>query len=380
MFCSKKTVFIVLITLFAFVNCTQKETDQMKIEKEVFGEYEGQPVYLYTLTNDNGMKVSITNYGGIVQKIIVPDKDGNLGDVVLGYDKLEDYVKDSPYFGASIGRYGNRIAKGKFSLNDSVYTLATNNGPNHLHGGDKGFDKVLWDAKMLEDEKMPGLELSHVSVDGEEGYPGTLSVKVTFTLTNDNELKIDYWAETDKPTVCNLTNHSYFNLKDGGKSPILDHLLFVDSDRYTPIDETLIPTGELAPVEGTPFNFTEPTKIGAWIDTENEQLVNGKGYDHNFVLNNWTGEMRLVGWIHDEASGRKMEIFTVEPGLQFYSGNFLDGTLTGKNGVVYNFRTGMCLETQHFPDSPNQPDFPSTTLLPGETYETHTIYKFSVMK
>lgn len=353
----------------------------MKIEKQDFGKTkDGISVDLYSLTNANGMKVSITNYGGIITSIIVPDKDGNMGDVVLGFDNLDDYMKKSPYFGCIVGRYGNRIAKGKFTLNGKTYTLAVNNGPNHLHGGIVGFDKVVWDAEEVRGGDYVGLKLSYLSKDGEEGYPGNLSVAVTYLLTNDNEIKIQYEATTDQPTLCNLTNHSYFNLADGGASPILDQELMINADSFTPIDETSIPTGELKPVEGTPFDFRKPKKIGLDIDDDNQQLRNGQGYDHNFVLNGKAGTLRLVATAVDPSTGRVLEVLTEEPGVQLYTGNFLDGSITGKNGIVYGYRHGFCLETQHYPDSPNHPNFPSTVLNPGEKYHTTTIYKFSVEK
>ena len=377
----KLIVFLTIceVLFVSLMECSKEENLNMKIEKQSFGKTEdGAAVHLYTLTNGNGMKVQITNYGGIVTAIVVPDKNGSFGDVVLGYDKLEGYLKNNPYFGCIIGRYGNRIAKGEFKLNDKAYRLAINNEPNHLHGGLTGFDKVLWAAKELKNKNAVGLELSYLSKDGEEGYPGNLSVKVIYTLNNDNALQIDYAATTDQPTICNLTNHSYFNLKDAGASPILDHELMLDADCFTPVDETLIPTGELRSVVGTPFDFKELNKIGARINSADEQIKFGLGYDHNFVLNGKAGELRLVGKLSESTTGRILEIWTTEPGIQFYSGNFLDGAITGKNGTVYHYRHGLCLETQHYPDSPNQPDFPSTVLSPGEVYQTTTVYKFLI--
>jgi aldose 1-epimerase len=369
--------FIVLTVAFSQWSCSQTKA-KLSITEEPFGSApDGKSIQLYTLTNAAGMKVQITNYGGIIKSLTVPDRNGVFADVVLGYDRLDQYVKSNPFFGALIGRYGNRIAAGKFSLNGETYTLAVNNGVNHLHGGIKGFDKVVWDAKTEQTEQAVSLKLSYLSKDGEEGYPGNLHVQVTYSLTNDNELQISYQATTDKPTVCNLTNHSYFNLKDGGASPILDHVLQIDADRYTPVDATLIPTGDLVPVEGTPFDFRQPTAIGARINDDNEQLKNGGGYDHNFVLNSKMGELRLAVTVTEPTMGRVMQVYTTEPGVQFYSGNFLDGSITGKKGIVYQKRSGLCLETQHFPDSPNQPDFPTTTLNPGETYQSKTVYKFS---
>lgn len=369
--------FLLLIILFSqFVGCNgvKKSID---ITKGQYGKtQDGKTVDIYTLTNANGCEVKITNYGGIVVSLTVPDKNGQLGDVVLGYDSLDEYIKNNPYFGALIGRYGNRIGKGQFKLDGQTYTLAKNDGDNHLHGGNVGFDKVVWDAKEIRESGAVGLELTYLSKDGEEGYPGNLTATVKYIWTNKNELKIEYTATTDKTTVVNLTHHSYFNL--AGKGDILSHELMIKADKFTPVDEGLIPTGELRDVSGTPFDFTKATAIGARIEADNEQLKFGKGYDHNWVLNDYDGKMQTVASLYEPTTGRLMEIITTEPGLQFYSGNFLDGTITGKAGVVYNFRTGLCLETQHFPDSPNKPEFPSTTLKPGEKYSTTTIYKFTI--
>ncbi len=336
-------------------------------------------ILLYTLTNSEGITVKITNFGAIISSIIVPDRNGNMGDIVLGYDNVEGYINavDKPYFGAIVGRYGNRIAKGTFTLNGSEYTLATNNGENHLHGGVIGFDKVVWDAKPITGESWTGLELTYAAKDGEEGYPGNLDVQVIYKLFDDNTLAVEYFATTDKATPVNLTQHSYFNLKGHGEGTILDHELMLNASRFTPVDETLIPNGELKQVEGTPFDFTSPKPIGKDINQENEQLKFGLGYDHNFVLEGSAGEMRLAARIYEPTSGRVVEIRTEEPGIQFYSGNFLDGRLTGKSGKQYVHRGGFCLETQHFPDSPNQSDFPSTILKPGEEYRTKTVYTFS---
>jgi aldose 1-epimerase len=308
----------------------------------------------------------------------MPDKNGKLGDIVLGYDKLADYLKETPYFGAIVGRYGNRIGKGTFTLDGKTYTLATNNGENHLHGGLKGFDKVVWTAAAHKaSADGVALTLNYLSKDMEEGYPGNLDVTIVFTLTNANELRIDYKATTDKATVCNVTHHGYFNLAGQGKGDILGHELTLNADRYTPVDAGLITTGELAAVKGTPMDFTKPTAIGARINNTFEQLTFGGGYDHNWVLNKKGSEMSLAASVYEPTSGRVMEVRTNEPGVQFYSGNFLDGTLTGKGGKVYQHRYGFCLETQHYPDSPNKPNFPTTTLRPGQTYKTTTIYKFS---
>jgi len=370
------TILLLVMVSGLFVGCGTLQ-QSMDITKEQFGKtQDGKIGEIYTLTNANGCKVKITNYGGIVVSLTVPDKDGQFGDVVLGYDSLDGYIKNNPYFGALIGRYGNRIGKGQFKLDGQTYTLAKNDGDNHLHGGNVGFDKVVWDAKEIRGFGTVGLELTYVSKDGEEGYPGNLTTTVKYIWTNKNELKIEYTATTDKATVVNLTHHSYFNL--AGKGDILSHELMMKADKFTPVDDGLIPTGELRSVSGTPFDFTKATAIGARIDADNEQLEFGKGYDHNWVLNNYNGKMQKVASLYEPTTGRLMEISTTEPGLQFYSGNFLDGTITGKAGKVYNFRSGLCLETQHFPDSPNKPEFLSTTLKPGEKYKTTTIYKFSV--
>ena len=372
------SLFTAIVIGLLIAQCSAAKP-KLSITGQPFGSTpDGKSAQLYTLTNAAGMKVQITNYGGIITSLSVPDRNGVSADVVLGYDHLDQYIKSNPFFGALIGRYGNRIAAGKFSLNGETYTLAVNNGVNHLHGGIRGFDKVVWDANTAQTEQAVSLKLSYLSVDGEEGYPGNLQAQVTYSLTNDNELQISYHATTDKPTVCNLTNHSYFNLKDGGASPILNHVLQINADRYTPVDATLIPTGELAPVEGTPFDFRRSTAIGARISDDNEQLKNGGGYDHNFVFNGEMGKLRLVATVSEPTTGRVMQVYTTEPGVQFYSGNFLDGSITGKKGVVYQKRSGLCLETQHFPDSPNQPNFPTTTLNPGETYQSKTVYKFTV--
>ncbi|WP_205501573.1 aldose epimerase family protein [Rufibacter psychrotolerans] len=336
---------------------------------------DGKQTDLYVLKNQNNVQVAITNYGGRVVSLLVPDKNGNLTDVSVGFDNVEDYTEGADtFFGATIGRYGNRIAKGKFKLEGKEYTLATNNGANHLHGGNKGFSRVVWDARQVDDKT---LELTYVSRDMEEGYPGTLTTKVTYTLTDDNELKINYQATTDKTTHVNLTNHTYFNLNGEGSGDILGHTLQINADRYNPVDSTLIPTG-IAPVEGTPFDFRQATAIGARIKDQNEQLQHGNGYDHNYVLNGSAGsEMEKVATITGEKSGITMEVHTQEPGLQFYSGNFMDASHTLKNGTKDEFRSAFCLETQHFPDTPNQPNFPSTVLKPGQTYNTTTVYKFA---
>ena len=377
-FSRPRTCLAICIAL-AVWSCSTAETEPESKRALVtadFGMLDDQLVKLFTLTNASGAQVSITEYGGIVVSIKVPDRDGNLGDVALGYDNLDAYVQDTPYFGAITGRYANRIAAGRFEIDGTTYELPVNNGPNSLHGGIKGFDKVVWKGEPT--APGDGVTFRYVSADGEEGYPGKLDATVTYTWTDANELKIEYLASTDKPTVINLTNHSYFNLKDGGASTILEHELMINADRYTPVaDAGAIPTGELASLDGTPLDFREATVIGERIEEENEQLGFGSGYDHNYVLNASGEELTVAATVYDPSSGRVMEVLTEEPGVQFYSGNFLDGHHVGKGGVGYERRSGLCLETQHFPDSPNQPNFPSTVLRPGETYATSTIYRFS---
>ena len=370
-------VLSVLVILLPTVNAKAQAT----VRKESFGKTsDGQPVDIYTLTNSRGAEAKITNYGGIITSLKVADRNGKLGDVVLGFDNLDAYLKGGPYFGAIIGRYGNRIAKGRFTLNGHEYTLAVNNGENHLHGGIKGFDKVVWAAQPLKIPNGAALQLTYMSKDGEEGYPGNLSVTVIYTLTNTNDLKIDYSATTDKDTVINLTSHSYFNLAGQGNGDILNHQLLINARRFTPTDAGSIPTGELKSVKGTPFDFTSAFRIGARINDDDQQLKFGKGYDHNFVLDGSMGTMRQAAVVYESTSGRTMEVWTDQPGVQFYTGNFLDGSLTGKEGKVYQQRYGFCLETQHYPDSPNEPNFPTTVLRKGQRYHTTTIYKFSVSK
>lgn len=342
---------------------------------------DGKDVDEYTLTNANGMEIKIITYGGTITSIRVPDRNGEMANVTLGFDNLADYETRSPYFGNITGRYANRIANATFTLDDTEYTLAANNGPNSLHGGEEGFDNKVWEAEVIEGDGEVGVSLHYLSPDGEEGYPGNLDVTVVYTLTDDNEIRIDYTATTDAPTVVNLTNHAYFNLAGEGTGSIYDHVLMIDADRYTPVDETLIPTGELAEVEGTPFDFRLPKVIGPGQRSSHEQIVLGRGYDHNFVLNREDpedGVMMLAARVYEPESGRVLEVWTTEPGIQFYAGNFLDGTLIGPSGHLYRQSDGFALETQHYPDSPNQPDFPSTVLRPGETYQTTTIYKFAV--
>ncbi|HET7897109.1 MAG TPA: aldose epimerase family protein [Flavisolibacter sp.] len=336
-----------------------------------WGEADGKPVQLFTLTNKKGTQIKISNYGGTVTSWMAPDKNGGKSNIVLGFDSLSGYLAKPPYFGATIGRYGNRIANAKFSLDGQNYTLAANNGKNTLHGGNKGFDKVVWEAAPATDGT-PSLTLSYLSKDGEEGYPGNLKTTVKFTLTDNNELQIEYNAETDKATPVNLTNHSYFNLTGNPANTILHHTLWMDADKYTPVDTTLIPTGELKNVKGTPFDFTTPHTVGERI-----AQVPG-GYDHNFVLNRKGSDLQLVAWLQDSTTGRKLEVYTTEPGLQFYSGNFLDGSIKNRDGQPIPQHGALCLETQHFPDSPNQPSFPTTVLKPGEKYHTVTKYKLTV--
>ena len=377
-----------LLVLLSFTSCggetenTTETTETEATESEVsvtasdFGTAPDGDARLFTLTNGNGMEVDITNYGGIITAIRVPDRDGNTDDVALGFPTLEGYLGEDPYFGAIIGRYGNRLGAGTFTVDGESYTLAKNDGPNSLHGGPGGFHTKIWEATEMEDDDVAGVSLHRVSPDGEEGFPGNLDVTVTYTLTEDNELRIEYAATTDKATPVNLTNHSYFNLSGGGT--ILNHELTIDADAYTPVNQTLIPTGELREVEGTPFDFREATAIGERIEAEDEQLGFGQGYDHNWVLNSDAGELTTAATLYDPASGREMEVLTTEPGIQFYSGNFLNGSFTGKDSTAYGLRTGLCLETQHFPDSPNQEGFPSTILEPGDTYTSETVYRFSV--
>jgi aldose 1-epimerase len=349
------------------------------LPKQSWGQYEGKDVYLFTLRNASGMQVKITNYGGTIQSITVKDRNGSFGDVALGFDSLEQYVAKAgaSYFGATVGRYANRIAHGTFTLDGKTYHIPLNDGQNSLHGGKVGFNRRVWDAKDVSEAGKPALELHYLSPDGEQGFPGNLDVTVRFTLDDQNALRIDYYAKTDKDTVLNLTNHSYFNLVGAGSASILNHKLMIDADQFTPVDKTLIPTGKLENVQGTPFDFRKPADIGARIGKHNEQLKLGKGYDHNFVLNHPGDLDHLAVRVEEPKSGRVLEVYTTQPGVQFYSGNFLNGKVRGIGGV-YRHRSALCLETQHFPDSPNHPNFPSTVLRPGEEFHQTTIYKFSV--
>ena len=379
----KKIEILIVIFLVIISNsCTKisKKMQVLKIDKIQFGEtMDGTGVDQFILSNNNGMEVRIITYGGIITSWTAPDKNGDYKDIVLGYNTLAEYEAETPYFGALIGRYGNRIAKGKFSLDNQEYTLAVNNGVNHLHGGLKGFDKVIWDAKTIVSDSTVSLELSYLSKDMEEGYPGNLETKVTYTLNNKDELSVNYEATTDKPTIVNLTQHSYFNLTADFNQDILGHELVINADSFLPIDNTLIPTGEFRDVTGTPFDFKTSKAIGTHIDNENIQLKNGLGYDHCWVLNDQNTGVRFVASAYEPVSGRLLEVFSDEPGIQFYSGNFLDGTLPSKNNGVYQHRTGFCLETQHYPDSPNQKNFPSVRLNPGENYNSKTVFRLSAI-
>ena len=354
---------------------------QASVKSAAFGNTaQGESVELFTLTNSQGVEARITNFGGIVVSLKVPDRKGVIGDVLLGYNDLDGYLKVHPYFGALIGRFGNRIGGGTFTLEGKSYKLAKNDGENSLHGGLSGFDKKVWAAKAKESADGPALELYYLSKDGEENYPGNLNVRVIYTLTNTNELKIDYTATTDKTTVLNLTNHMYFNLAGEGVLAILDHEVFIDADRFTPVDANLIPTGALRKVKGTPFDFSTPTKIGAHIDDKEEQLLFGLGFDHSFMINGYDGSLRSAAKVYEPTSGRTLEVLTTEPDMHLYTGNHLDGTLTGKSGKKYIKRSSFCLEAEHFPDSPNKPEFPSVVLKPGQTYQQTTVYRFGIRK
>lgn len=372
-------LFASFLIMIVFLSCNSNNQNEMKksnssdsakvgITQKDWGEFDGKKVSLFTLVNGNGTTITISNYGGTVTSFITPDKNGKRSSIIIGFDSLQPYLQKPPYFGALVGRYANRIGDAKFSLDGEEYTLAANNGKNHLHGGLKGFDKVVWDASVA-DDKVPSLTLKYLSKDGEEGYPGKLNVTVQYTLTNDDELKIEYNAETDRATPVNLTNHSYFNLTGDVNNTILEHTLMLDADNYTPVDSTLIPTGQIKSVKGTPFDFTSAKKIGQDFDA-----VAG-GYDHNWVLNKKDSSLQKVAELSDSVSGRSMEVYTTQPGLQFYTGNFLDGTFTNRDGTPIKQHTALCLETQHFPDSPNKPNFPSTILKPGGKYHSVTIYK-----
>jgi aldose 1-epimerase len=370
----KVVVSVCLLGVLAAGVIASAET-RTKVQKTGFGKVDGQEVFLYKLKNTHGMEVSITNYGATVVSINVPGKKGEMADVALGYDSVDGYVSDKSYFGVTAGRYANRIAKGSFSLDGKTYQVPKNDGENSLHGGKVGFNKRIWEAK-----EVPGknaIQMTYLSPDGEQGFPGNLKVSVTFTLTDDNELRFDYLATTDKDTVLNLTNHSYFNLAGQGKGDILSTHLTVHASHMTPVDSNLIPTGELRPVKGTPFDFTTSHVVGERINQADEQLKLGRGYDHNFVIDRSKAGLVLTAEAYDPKSGRVLEVLTDQPGVQFYTGNFLDGTAHGKGGNNYPVRTGFCLETQHFPDSPNHPKFPTTELKPGGKFQSTTIYRFS---
>ncbi len=368
-------VFVFLVSAAIAVLAFDRPATKPSLQTQPFGTHNGKAITLYTLTNSHGVEVRAMNYGGIIVSIRVPDRNGQLADVVLGHETLEGYIPNPPYLGAIVGRYANRIANGTFTLDGKTYTLPKNDGPNTLHGGTtRTFDRVVWDGEALKN----GVAFTYLSKDGEEGFPGNLRIKVTYTLTEANELMVDYEATTDKATPINVSQHSYFNLAGEGNGDILNHEIMINADRFTPVDKNLIPTGELRPVKGTPLDFTTPTRIGARIDDKYEQLVLGHGYDHNFVINSKPNQngMKLAARVHEPTSGRSLEVWTTQPGVQFYTGNFLDGSVVGKQGHIYKRRYGFCLETQHFPDSPNHPDFPTTILKPGETFREKTVFKF----
>jgi aldose 1-epimerase len=369
---------VVLLSVSLAASCGAGSQEKLTLEKKSFGKApDGTETFIYTLHNKNGMEARITNYGAMLVSLLVPDRNGKRADVVLGFDSLAPYVKDGLHFGSTIGRYANRIGNATFELNGKKYELTRNSGPNHIHGGLKGFDKVVWDVEEDESKAGESLVLHYLSRDGEEGYPGNLSVKIVYSLSDNNELKIEYTATTDKPTVINLTNHSYFNLAGAGSGSILDHELFIDADRFTPVGPGGIPTGELKSVQGTRLDFTTPTGIGARIDDDSKQFGNRGGYDNNWVLNKPTSAFGLAARVYEKSSGRVMEVLTTEPGLQFYTPNFFNRTYVGREGKIYDHRCAFCLETEHFPDSPNKPQFPSTVLNPGQTFVSTTVYRFS---
>ena len=380
-FSSPRRSLVFVTTIFLLLAPFRGNSQKASIESSPFGKLSsGEEVTSYTLVNNNGMQVSVLDYGGIITSILTLDKIGRLGDVALGFDNLEDYESRNPYFGALVGRYANRIANGRFSLDGKQYTLVQNNGTNHIHGGTVGFDKVIWSVKPVKMADRVALELTYTSRDMEEGYPGNLECTVTYTLTDQNELKVSYRATTDKKTILNLTQHSYFNLSADFSQTILDHELSIAADQFVPVDENLIPRGKYADVEGTPFDFTNAKRIGQDIEDGHEQIQIGNGYDHSWVLRDFNSSIRKVASVWHKESGRLMEVYTTEPGMQLYTGNFLDGTLPAKDGGVYERRSGFCLETQHHPDSPNQPEFPSVILQPGQTYRSETTYKFTIKK
>jgi aldose 1-epimerase len=371
-----KNFFIPIIIILSILSFNCSESNQQSSPgKRLFGKLNnGKEVYMYTLKNKNGMTAEITNYGATVVSLFVPDKNGKFADVILGYDSLQSYENGTSYFGAIVGRYGNRIGKGRFTLEGKTYQLTINNGENHLHGGTIGFNKKLWGTDSFDGHS---LKMTLVSPDGDQGYPGALTLTVTYTLGDNNELKIDYFATTDKSTILNPTNHCYFNLTGNPENTILSHVLMINADKYTPINSEFITTGEISNVAGTPMDFRSPTPIGQRINDNFTQLKNGNGYDHNWVLNDYNGKVREAATVYDPSSGRELDVLTDQPGIQFYSGNFLDGSEIGKSGVHYQHRTGMCLETQHFPDSPNKKNFPTVELKPGEKFNSTTIYRFT---
>ncbi len=367
------TLALVTATIFAAVSCKTKTSEMVR--SDLFGTLNGKEVFLYTLTNKKGDVIKLTNYGATIVSIIVPDRNGNKDDITFGYDTFEGYEKGDLYFGKVVGQYANRIAKGKFTVDSIEYSLSLNNGPNTLHGGNTGWHSRLWEAEVLKNTDFPAVKFTYNKPDMEEGFPGNLVAEVVYTWTDDNEIIMDYKVTTDRNTVLNITNHAYFNLHGAGNGDILDHEMMIKASAFTPVDSTLIPTGELRPVEGTPFDFRTPHTIGERIGESYDQLILGGGYDHNFVLDN-AEEVDAV--VFDPATGRVLEVITDQPGVQLYTGNFLDGTQTGIGGKVYNYRSGFCLETQHFPDSPNQPAFPSVILTPEEPFLSSTIYRFSI--
>jgi len=371
-------LLLAAVAVFSFSSCKQQSTKNNKmVTSEKFGTFKGKDVFLYTLTNKKGDVIKITNYGAAIAEIDVPDRNGIRENVTFGYDNIDGYTKGDPYFGKIVGRFANRIAKGKFSLDGKEYTLDINNSPNSLHGGSTGWHSRVWDAQILSNTNFPAVKFTYVSPDMEEGYPGKVTCEVVYTWTDSDEIIMDYKATTDKNTVINLTNHAYFNLHGTGTGDILDHILTLKASSFTPIDSTLIPTGEIRPVEGTPFDFRTPHAIGERIGQNYDQLIFGKGYDHNFVLDN---AEEVDAMVYDPSTGRVLEVITDEPGMQFYSGNFLDATQKGRGGKIYKYRSGFCLETQHYPDSPNQASFPSVLLTPDEPFTSSTIYRFSVKK
>jgi aldose 1-epimerase len=376
----KITLILALTVVFSIITVLGRSIikDEQNIEKKSFGKLnDGREVFIYTLKNKPGAEVKIINYGATIVSLTMPDRNGKYADIVLGYDNLDGYVKGTAYFGAVVGRYANRIAKGKIILDGKTYQLSVNEGENELHGGKVGFNKVLWKAEPMETKQGPALKLTYVSPNGEMGYPGTVTLHVTYTLTNNNELKVQYEGTTDKTTILNPSQHSYFNLSGNPRNTILSDVLQINANEYTPIDKEFIPTGKIEKVSGTPLDFRKPTVIGARINDNFEQLKLAKGYDFNWVLNNYNGKVREVANVYDPTSGRYMQVFTDQPGLQFYSGNFLDGTQIGKGGIAYKFRSGLALEAQHYPNSPNEPKWPSVVLKPGQVYRQTTIYKFS---